>query len=58
LLADEPTGNLDAENGAEVMDTLNALRKHENLTVVMVTHDDQLAQKADHVIKLVNGKVA
>ncbi len=58
LLADEPTGNLDAQNGSEVMDTLDALRKHENLTVVMVTHDDQLAGKADHVIRLENGKVA
>jgi len=58
LLADEPTGNLDSENGGEVMDTLTALRKHENLTVVMVTHDEQLAAKADRVIHLVNGKVA
>ncbi len=58
LLADEPTGNLDSENGREVMDTLNSLRKHENLTVVMVTHDDNLAAKADHVVHLVNGKVA
>ena len=58
LFADEPTGNLDSENGAEVMETLNALRKHENLTVVMVTHDDQLASQADRVIHLVNGVVA
>ena len=58
LLADEPTGNLDSENGAEVMETLTALRKHENLTVVMVTHDDQLASQADRVIHLVNGVVA
>ncbi len=58
LLADEPTGNLDSENGREVMDTLTALRKNENLTVIMVTHDDSLASKADRVIQLVNGKVA
>ena len=58
LLADEPTGNLDSENGSEVMDTLTSLRKHENLTVVMVTHDSELAAKADRVIHLVNGKVA
>ena len=58
LLADEPTGNLESENGREVMDTLAAFRKHENLTVVMVTHDSSLAAKADRVIKLVNGKVA
>jgi lipoprotein-releasing system ATP-binding protein len=58
LLADEPTGNLDSENGREVMDTLAALRRHENLTVIMVTHDDDLAAQADHVVQLVNGKVA
>lgn len=58
LLADEPTGNLDAENGAEVMDTLHRLRDQENLTLVMVTHDTELASKADHVINLVNGVVA
>ena len=57
LLADEPTGNLDSENGREVMDTLTSLRKHDNLTVIMVTHDDDLAEKADHVIQLVNGRV-
>ncbi len=58
LLADEPTGNLDSENGREVMQTLNLLRQTENLTVVMVTHDENLAQSADHVIHLVNGQVA
>jgi lipoprotein-releasing system ATP-binding protein len=58
LLADEPTGNLDAENGAEVMETLHRLREHENLTLLMVTHDGDLASKADDVIHLVNGVVA
>jgi lipoprotein-releasing system ATP-binding protein len=58
LLADEPTGNLDAENGREVLDCLAALRKNENLTVVMVTHDESLADKSDHTIRLVNGVVA
>ncbi len=58
LLADEPTGNLDAENGREVIDTLTALRKNDNLTVVMVTHDDSLADKADRVIRLQDGRVA
>jgi lipoprotein-releasing system ATP-binding protein len=58
LLADEPTGNLDAENGREVIDTLTALRKNDNLTVVMVTHDEALADKADRVIRLKDGRVA
>ena len=57
LLADEPTGNLDSENGAEVMETLDALRQHEKPSVVMVTHDDELAQRADRVIHLAAGRV-
>ncbi len=58
LLADEPTGNLDSENGREVMKTLHQLRDTENLTIVMVTHDTQLAETADHIVDLVNGQVA
>jgi lipoprotein-releasing system ATP-binding protein len=58
LLADEPTGNLDEENGDEVMKTLHELRSRKNLTIVMVTHDATMAKKSDHVIHLVNGKVA
>jgi lipoprotein-releasing system ATP-binding protein len=58
LLADEPTGNLDAENGREVMEVLRKLQQRENLTIVMVTHDITHAERADQVIHLVNGKVA
>jgi ABC-type lipoprotein export system ATPase subunit len=57
LLADEPTGNLDEENGAEVMKTLHELRSRKNLTIVMVTHDGDMATSSDHVIHLVGGKV-
>ena len=57
ILADEPTGNLDEQNGAEVLETLNNLRNQENLTVVMVTHDASLAQSADKTIRLVDGRV-
>lgn len=58
LLADEPTGNLDAENGGDVLDTLLQLNKQEKLTIIMVTHDESIAAKADHVIRLKNGLVA
>ncbi|MEM7785661.1 MAG: ABC transporter ATP-binding protein [Planctomycetota bacterium] len=58
LVADEPTGNLDSENGGEVMDTLMALKKNENLTIIMVTHDDNLADQADRLVRLNDGKVA
>ena len=58
LLADEPTGNLDRENGAEVMKTLFDLQRNEDLTIVMVTHDDSIAAEADQLIKLVDGQIA
>lgn len=57
LLADEPTGNLDEENGDEVLKTLHDLRHQKNLTIVMVTHDTEMAGTSDHVIHLVGGKV-
>jgi lipoprotein-releasing system ATP-binding protein len=57
LLADEPTGNLDRENGAEVMKTLYELQRTENLTIVMVTHDESIAADADHLVKLEDGRV-
>jgi ABC-type lipoprotein export system ATPase subunit len=57
LLADEPTGNLDGESGGEVMSTLLNLQRTENLTIVMVTHDNAIADKADRIIRLVDGKV-
>lgn len=58
LLADEPTGNLDGKNGQEVMKTLLQLSQNEELTIVMVTHDDRIADTADHIIRLVDGVVA
>ena len=57
LLADEPTGNLDAQNGDEIMDAILKLKREENLTIVMVTHDERIAQKADRTVRLVEGTV-
>jgi lipoprotein-releasing system ATP-binding protein len=57
LLADEPTGNLDRETGRDVLRTLLELRRRENLTIVMVTHDDSIAKQADRVVNLVDGVV-
>jgi len=57
LLADEPTGNLDSKSGGEVLTLLNRLSEDENLTIVMVTHDDSIATKADTIIRLAEGKV-
>jgi ABC-type lipoprotein export system ATPase subunit len=56
LLADEPTGNLDAETGAEVMAVIEALHAG-GQTIVMVTHDDAIADRADRQVVLERGKV-
>ncbi|MBI1902064.1 MAG: ABC transporter ATP-binding protein [Planctomycetia bacterium] len=57
LLADEPTGNLDGETGAEIMDLLVSLKAQEKLTIIMVTHDQAIAARADRVVRLVDGKL-
>jgi len=55
LLADEPTGNLDAANGAAIMDLLFDLRDAHGATLVMVTHAPELAARCDRVLKLADG---
>jgi lipoprotein-releasing system ATP-binding protein len=57
LLADEPTGNLDKNTGAEVIGLLRRLNREQNLTIVMVTHDHEVAAKADRTVTLVDGRV-
>lgn len=56
LLADEPTGNLDRQTGREVMEILRSLNRHQNLTIVMVTHDTSVAEQSDRVLRLVEGR--
>jgi lipoprotein-releasing system ATP-binding protein len=57
LLADEPTGNLDRDTGNEILRLLGSLNRHQNLTIVMVTHDQAVAQRADRVVRLVDGRI-
>jgi lipoprotein-releasing system ATP-binding protein len=57
LLADEPTGNLDSGNGAEILRLLRTLNAQQRLTIVMVTHDFSIAEQADRVVRLAEGKV-
>ncbi|MCU0962025.1 MAG: ABC transporter ATP-binding protein [Pirellulaceae bacterium] len=57
LLADEPTGNLDRHNGAEILRILRILNREEKLTIVMVTHDLAIAEQADCIVQLVEGQV-
>lgn len=58
LLADEPTGNLDASNGAAIIDLLFALRDRHGATLVLVTHAPDLAERCDRVISLSDGRLA
>jgi putative ABC transport system ATP-binding protein len=57
LMADEPTGNLDSANGKQVLDLLLALNREEHTTLVLVTHDPQLAGYADRIITLRDGEI-
>jgi putative ABC transport system ATP-binding protein len=57
ILADEPTGNLDSETGTMVFDLLHNLAKSENTTIVVVTHDDEIAGKTDKTFRLSDGKL-
>jgi putative ABC transport system ATP-binding protein len=57
LLADEPTGNLDQESGAIVLQALQDIRQRAGTTVVIVTHDHDLASHADRVLTLVDGQL-
>lgn len=58
LLADEPTGNLDATNGAIIMNLLFDLRDRHSATLIMVTHSSELAARCDRVIALNDGSIA
>lgn len=57
LLADEPTGNLDATNGDMIVELLFALKRERNMTMVLVTHDLRLAARCDRTIQLNSGKI-
>lgn len=57
ILADEPTGNLDENTGHEVAELLFSLNKENNRTLLLITHDILLAQKADRILLLENGKL-
>jgi lipoprotein-releasing system ATP-binding protein len=57
LLADEPTGNLDRATGEEILELLRTLNDRDNLTIVMVTHDQAIAARAHRTVRLAEGKV-
>jgi putative ABC transport system ATP-binding protein len=57
LLADEPTGNLDSTNAADVLNLLEELNRSDGLTTVMITHNEHLVDRADRVIRMRDGRL-
>jgi ABC-type lipoprotein export system ATPase subunit len=57
VFADEPTGNLDSTTGEAIMDILNELHKNKGMTMLMVTHAEELAALSDRVIRMKDGEV-
>jgi putative ABC transport system ATP-binding protein len=57
LLADEPTGNLDTKTSREIMELLTALNRNQGITVLMVTHEAEMAQYAKRIVRFVDGRV-
>lgn len=57
MLADEPTGNLDSENSKEIISLLRQFNKNFNQTVIIITHDEKIANSADRVITIEDGKI-
>lgn len=57
IIADEPTGNLDSASGEDIMKILEALCHKKNIAVVMVTHNNELARRADRIVRIVDGKI-
>ncbi|CEO05777.1 ABC transporter ATP-binding protein [Paraclostridium sordellii] len=58
ILADEPTGNLDTKTTEEVMDLLKTSIRKYNQTLIMITHNENIAKKADRIITIVDGKLS
>lgn len=57
ILADEPTGNLDSESGASILNVLKELSKTDGKTIILVTHDPEAAEIADRIVRLKDGAV-
>ena len=58
ILADEPTGNLDSKNGMEVMSMITTLSKKFNQSLIVVTHNEEVAQMADRIVRMEDGKIS
>lgn len=58
MLADEPTGNLDSKNSAEILDLLKMLNKTYQQTLIVITHDERIALQADRILTIKDGRIA
>jgi putative ABC transport system ATP-binding protein len=58
LFADEPTGNLDTETGAQIMELIFSLHRRAGATLVLITHDPQLAARCERTVTMKNGRIA
>jgi len=58
LLADEPTGSLDAQSGAQIIELLFGLNREQGTTLVLVTHDEALASRCTRIVRLIGGRLA
>jgi putative ABC transport system ATP-binding protein len=58
ILADEPTGNLDSKSGGEVMDIFHRLHEEKGITMVMVTHDEDIGAESERIVRLFDGRIA
>ena len=57
ILADEPTGNLDLATGAQVMDLLFEMKERTGATLLLITHDNNLAKRCDRTVSLADGRI-
>ena len=57
LLADEPTGNLDQDASGEIMSYFQELNQRYGKTIIMITHDMELAKRADEIVRIVDGQI-
>ncbi|MEM2936290.1 MAG: ABC transporter ATP-binding protein [Candidatus Bathyarchaeia archaeon] len=57
LLCDEPTGNLDTKTGAEIVELLRDANERRGITMIVVTHDERIAQSANRIVELVDGRI-
>ncbi len=57
ILADEPTGALDSQTGRNVMDLFHKLHKQEGKTIILITHNDELAEETDRVLTIIDGRI-